>query len=190
MLDQAKKETLIVLIVAVVVSCALLFFIGYFGLQSVQFMNQIKTIKPDVANMKQQIEMNNIIDTTMAEPGSRGDEAPKEIYKVDGIKLAPEDNFVKLIDDIVLVIRENQIAISKIGYEMDSSTNELQKANCSKMKLSMTMITTYPQLTKFIQQIADYKYLIEVDSMNIKGNRKNKEGLLEVSLVLSLYIQE
>ena len=189
MLDQAKKETLIVLIVAVVVSCALLFFIGYFGLQSVQFMNQIKTIKPDVANMKQQIEMNNIIDTTMAEPGSN-DEAPKEIYKVEGIKLAPEDNFVKLIDDIVLVIRENQIAITKIGYEMDSSTNELQKANCSKMKLSMTMITTYSQLTKFVQQIADYKYLIEVDSMNIKGNRKNKEGLLEVSLVLSLYIQE
>ena len=68
MLDQAKKETLIVVIVAVVVSCALLFCIGYFGLQSVQFMIQIKTIKPDVVNMKQQIKMNNIIDTTMAEP--------------------------------------------------------------------------------------------------------------------------
>ena len=67
MLDQAKKETLIVLIVAVVVSCALLFCIGYFGLQSVQFMNQIKTIKPDVVNMKQQIEMNNIIDKMNSE---------------------------------------------------------------------------------------------------------------------------
>ena len=67
MLDQAKKETLIVLIVAVVVSCALLFCIGYFGLQGVQFMSQIKTINPDVVIIKQQIYMNNIIYTTMAE---------------------------------------------------------------------------------------------------------------------------
>lgn len=192
MLDQAKKEAIIILAISVIVALSLLFCSFYFGSKLVSNINEEKTLKQEVETMRSSIEMNKIIDTTMADPSLSTEGSDKTFYKIQGVKLMPEDNFVKIVDDVVILIRENEIGVSKIDYQLDTSSPvavELQKAGCSTMKINLVMTTTYPKFVKFLQQVADYHYVIDVDSFNIVGNRKNKEGYVKINLALNLFAQ-
>ncbi len=196
MLDQAKKEAIIFLVILLIIVGAGLFGSFIYAKRLKHNLSEIKSLNQEIEQMKSKLEMNKIIDSTMVDPSAKQDEAKegKKIFKIKGaLQLSPEDNFVKQVDDVVLMIKENNIGVKSIDYAIDTESPmalDLQKTNCSMMKLTLTLSSTYEDFLGFIQSVTNYEYAVDIDSVDIVGNRKNKNDNVDIVLVLNLFAQK
>lgn len=159
-------------------------------LSSIDLFGKIKTNKELLAQNQSQLQ----IAKAKEERKKRlnlSEESFKKIYSPTETVDA-ETSFSVLFDDIMDMVKANQIKLHSIRYIYNPAEDSFVKEAPDRYlvcTLVMRIVTNYTDLENLLQDIQKYAYLVNISSIEVYPYEKNKRILL-VNLKLTLYSEK
>jgi len=113
----------------------------------------------------------------------------KRIYTPMESDLGNDSLFFTLYDDVIEMVRANNVKIKSIDYNYNPENDEFVKFGKDVYfvcDVNMDIVSNYINLGKLIQDLYQYPYYIKINSIETKPYAKDKKTLLS-SLSIRLY---
>ena len=119
-------------------------------------------------------------------------EMVKSIYKPE-IRFDTKDmEFLLMIDDIVNMIKDNNVKIYALDYNYDVQGDEIVSQSAGKYigcQLTFSLIGNYNQIKNLIMDFIKYPYLITLNSVELEPYSKDKKLLLSL-VKITIYSEQ
>ncbi len=113
----------------------------------------------------------------------------KPVYQNDIATIDPMSSYGVMFEDVIQSAKYNGLKLKSISYNTNP-TNDVVFKNISSeynvCSISMQLIGNYMQFRSYFQDIYNYPYLINLDTINIKPYENNKRILIS-DITITLY---
>lgn len=154
--------------------------------EAYEVYGEVKNITQQVDDLKNKIE-NIKVEKERYEKEEKI--STKPVYKNEVEVSDRMSSFGVMFEDVIQSAKYNGLKLRSIGYNENPASDAVNSSLAAEYNvcaISMQLIGSYMQFRSYFQDIYNYPYLVNLDTIDIKPYEKNKKILIS-DVIVTLY---